>query len=98
MKHHFIHLFHYPSVHSSGHPSVSSWSVYSDEEKKEWNTDIFINETGSLNKKGCGQVLMAFLQLHSLSDSFATIRRRNNSPDNASNADKKGCDEKSLHL
>jgi hypothetical protein len=31
MKHHFIHL--------SCHPSVPSWSVYSNGAKKEWNTD-----------------------------------------------------------
>jgi len=35
MKHHFIHV----SRHSSGHPSISSWSIYSDETEKEWNTD-----------------------------------------------------------
>jgi len=35
VKHHFIHLSHHPSVH----PSVSSWSVYSNGAEKEWNTD-----------------------------------------------------------
>jgi len=40
MKHHFIHLSHYPFVHSFDHPSVSSWSVYFDGAEKEWNTDV----------------------------------------------------------
>jgi hypothetical protein len=35
----FIHLFRHPSIHSSGHPSVPSWSVYSEGVEKEWNTD-----------------------------------------------------------
>jgi hypothetical protein len=39
VKHHFIHLSRHSSVHSFGHPSVSSWSVYSDGAGKEWNTD-----------------------------------------------------------
>ncbi len=34
VKHHFIHL----SRHPSGHPSIPSWSIYSDGAKKEWNT------------------------------------------------------------
>jgi len=28
-----------PIIHPSGHPSVPSWSVYSDKVEKEWNTD-----------------------------------------------------------
>jgi hypothetical protein len=39
VKHHFIHLSCYPSIHPSNHPFVPSWSVYSDGAKKEWNTD-----------------------------------------------------------
>jgi len=39
VKHHFIHLSRHSSVHSFGHPFVSSWSVYSDGAEKEWNTD-----------------------------------------------------------
>jgi hypothetical protein len=39
VKHHFIHLPHHSSVHLSDHPSVLSWSVYSDGAEKEWNTD-----------------------------------------------------------
>ncbi len=35
VKHNFIHLSH----HSSDHPSVPSWSLYSDEAEKEWNID-----------------------------------------------------------
>jgi hypothetical protein len=34
VKHHFIHLSHHPSVDLSGHPSILSWSVYSDGAKK----------------------------------------------------------------
>ncbi len=34
-----IHLSCHSSVHPSGHPSISSWSVYSDEAEKEWNAD-----------------------------------------------------------
>jgi len=30
--------FH-PSVHSSGHPFVPSWSIYFDGVEKEWNTN-----------------------------------------------------------
>jgi hypothetical protein len=39
VKHHFIHLFHHPSIQLSGHPFILSWSVYSNRVKKEWNTD-----------------------------------------------------------
>jgi hypothetical protein len=31
-RHTFVHLF--------GHPSILSWSVYSNGAKKEWNTDV----------------------------------------------------------
>jgi len=34
VKHHFIHLSHHPSIDPSGHPSILSWSVYSDGAKK----------------------------------------------------------------
>ncbi len=40
LKHHFIHLSRHPSVHPSGQPFISSWSVYSDQVEKEWNTDV----------------------------------------------------------
>ncbi len=40
VKNHFIHLSRHPFVHPSDHPSVSSWSVYSDGVEKEWNTDV----------------------------------------------------------
>jgi hypothetical protein len=35
VKHHSIYLSHHPSIHPSGHPFVSSWSVYSNKAKKE---------------------------------------------------------------
>ncbi len=40
MKHHFIHMSRHPSVHSSGHPFIPSWSVYSNRAEKEWNIDV----------------------------------------------------------
>jgi len=40
VKHHFIHLSRHSSVHPFGHPSLSSWSVYFDRQKKEWNTEV----------------------------------------------------------
>jgi hypothetical protein len=38
-KYHFIHLSCHPSIHPFGHPSVPSWSVYSNGAEKEWNTN-----------------------------------------------------------
>jgi hypothetical protein len=39
VKHHFIHLSHHLSVHPSDYSFVSSWFVYFDELRKEWNTN-----------------------------------------------------------
>jgi len=49
VKHHFIHLSHHSSVHSSGHPFVPSWSVYSDGAEKEWNTDADLSHAAAVN-------------------------------------------------
>jgi hypothetical protein len=40
VKHHFIHLSRHSSVHPSNYPFVTSWSVYFDGSKKEWNTNV----------------------------------------------------------
>ncbi len=55
-----IHPSHHTSVHLFGHPSIQSWSVYSngaekkwnmDAVDKKWNTDCYNNKRNINNRK-----------------------------------------------